>query len=77
MVDTGIVAVSSRVPISVGFALLIFDAAILSEVFVPFSLSVKFLISIFADLMESDARFLGISRNGIDALTPDAFDSSP
>jgi hypothetical protein len=49
----------------------------LSEVFVPFSLRAKFLISIFADLIESDARFTGISRKGIDALTPDAFGSSP
>ena len=76
IVDTGIVAVNSKEPTRVGFALLIFVALMFSEVFVPFSLSVKPLIFIFADLIESDKRLLGTSRSGIDALTPDAFGNS-
>ena len=69
-------AISSREPTSVGFAFVIFYTARLSEVFVPFSFSVKPLIFIFADLIESDTRLLGTSRKGIDALTPVALGSS-
>jgi len=76
MVDTGIVAVTSKEPTKVGFALLIFDAEMSNEVFVPLSFSVKLLTFIFADLIESDMMLLGASTNGIDALTPDASGNS-
>jgi hypothetical protein len=45
------VAVTSKEPTKVGFALLIFDAEMSNEVFVPLSFSVKLLTFIFADLI--------------------------
>jgi hypothetical protein len=76
IVETGIVAVTSREPTRVGFALLMFEAEMSSEVFVPLSFRVKLLTFIFADLIEFDMMLLGASTSGIEALTPDAFGSS-
>jgi hypothetical protein len=70
------VAVTSKEPTSVGFALLMFDADMSSEVFVPLSFKVKLLTFIFADLIEFDIMLLGASTRGMEALTPDAFGSS-
>jgi len=56
----------------VGFALLIFDADMSSDVFVPFSLRAKLLMFMFTDLIESEAILLGRSASGIEALTPEA-----
>jgi hypothetical protein len=56
----------------VGFALLISDADISSEVFVPFSLRTKLLMLMFTDLIESEVILLGRSASGTEALTPEA-----
>ena len=72
IVDAEIVAVTSNEPAVVGFALLIFDADMSSEVFVPFSLREKLLMFMFTDLMESEVILLGRSVSGTEALTPEA-----
>ena len=72
IVDAGIVAVTSKEPIRVGFALLILDADMSSEVFVPLSLRAKLLMFMSADLIESEVRLLGTSANGTEALIPEA-----
>jgi len=76
IVDTGIVAVISKEPTSVGLDLLIFPAEIFIEESVLLSFKRYFSISILADLIESEVILLAISDSGIDALTPDAFGSS-
>jgi hypothetical protein len=72
IVDAEIVAVTFKEPAVVGFALLIFDADISSEVFVPFSLRAKLLMFMFTDLIKSEAILLGRSASGTEALMPDA-----
>jgi 2-succinyl-5-enolpyruvyl-6-hydroxy-3-cyclohexene-1-carboxylate synthase len=72
IVDAEIVAVTSKEPAVVGFALLIFDADMSSDVFVPFSLRAKLLMFMFTDLIESEVILLGRSASGIDALMPEA-----
>ena len=72
IVDAEIVAVTSKEPAMVGFALLISDADISSEVFVPFSLRTKLLMLMFTDLIESEVILLGRSASGTEALTPEA-----
>jgi hypothetical protein len=73
MVDTGIVAVISNEPISVGLDLLIFPAAIFIEESVLLTFKGYFSISILANLIESEVILLAKSVSGIDALTPEAF----
>ena len=72
MVEAGIVAVTSKAPIRVGFALLILDTEMLSEVFVPLSLRAKLSMFMSADLMKSEVRLLGTSTSGTEALIPEA-----
>jgi len=72
MVEAGIVAVTSKAPTRVGFALLIFDTEMFSEVLVPLSLRAKLLMFISADLMKSEVRLLGTSTSGTEALIPEA-----
>ena len=72
IVDAGIVAVISKEPTRVGFALLILDADMFNEVFVPLSLRAKLLIFMSADLIESEVRLLGTSASGTEALIPEA-----
>ena len=71
-VDAGIVAVISKEPIRVGFALLILDADMSSEVFVPLSFRAKLLMFISADFIESEVRLLGTSASGTEELMPEA-----
>jgi hypothetical protein len=73
MVDNGIVAVKSRVPIRVGLDLLIFEAEISSEesVLPPFRGYLSILIS--AELIESEIKLPATSVSGTEALTPEAF----
>jgi hypothetical protein len=70
------VAVTSKDPTSVGFALLMFDADMVSEVVVPLSLRAKLFMFISADLIASEVRFLGTSASGIEALIPEALGKS-
>jgi hypothetical protein len=72
IVDAGIVATTSKEPATVGFALLIFDADMSSEVFVPFSFRAKLFMFMFTDLIESEVMLLGRSLSGIEALMPEA-----
>jgi hypothetical protein len=71
-VDAGIIAVISSVPTTVGFVFLMLDADISSETLVPLSLREKLSMFMFADLIESEVRLLGISPSGIEALIPEA-----
>jgi hypothetical protein len=71
-VDAGIIAVTSSVPTTVGLVFLMLDADISSETLVPLSLSEKLSMFMFADLIESEVRLLGISPSGIEALIPEA-----
>ena len=72
MVDAGMVAVTSNEPTTFGFAFLTLDADISNETSVPFSLRAKLSMFIFADLIESEVRLLGISARGTEALIPEA-----
>jgi hypothetical protein len=56
----------------VGFAVLLFDADMSNEVFVPFSLRAKLLMFMSTDLIESEVILLGRSASGTEALMPEA-----
>jgi hypothetical protein len=60
------------VPTTVGFVFLMLDADISSETLVPLSLREKLSMFMFADLIESEVRLLGISPSGMEALIPEA-----
>jgi len=76
MVEAGMVAITFKEPTTVGFAFLTLDADISNETCVLFSFRLKLSIFMFADLIESDVKFLGTSVSGTEALTPEALGNS-